>query len=217
MQERRRSELPPALDWNNRPLQVPEAFWEKLARRDPIAVSNFVLGDADDRGRVIFPFLNAVVRIDPKKQELSQRIEGGWQPVSDPMLTLVTLLYFNRVDHLVPLAGELAATSDLKAAPHFTGHHELNMAPLLERYGRDPAGFRQAAETHLGGEPGDMADLSFRLLPFPRIPMVYLYWKPDEEFGARIAVLFDRSIDELLTASGIWALVWRVNVELLRA
>jgi hypothetical protein len=62
-----------------------------------------------------------------------------------------------------------------------------------------------------------MADLSFRLLPFPRIPVYYLYWKPDEEFGTRIKVLFDRSIEELLTASGIWALVWRVNLELLRA
>lgn len=217
MQKRRRSELPPAMDWNNRPIEVPESFWEALARKDPTAVSHFVLGEADGKGGVIFPFLNAVVRIDPQKRELAQRIEDDWLPVSDPMLTLVTLLYFNRVEHLAPLAGELAATNDLKSAQHFAGPHELNMTPLLERYANDPSGFRQSAEHHLGGIPEDMADLSFRLLPFPRIPLVYLYWKPDEEFGTRIKVLFDRSIEELLTASGIWALVWRVNIELLRA
>jgi hypothetical protein len=61
-----------------------------------------------------------------------------------------------------------------------------------------------------------MADLSFRLQPFPRVPIYYLYWKADEEFGPRIDVLFDRSIEALLTAAGIWTLIWRVNVELLR-
>jgi hypothetical protein len=132
------------------------------------------------------------------------------------MLTLVTLLYFNRVDHLVPMAGELASADNLTCAGHFSGRHALKMAPLLERYGTDPEGFRQSAELHLGGKPTDMADLAFRLLPFPRVPLHYLYWKADEEFRARIDVLFDRSIEALLTAAGIWSLVWRVNLELLR-
>ncbi len=216
MQERRRKELPPALDWNNRPIQVPEEFWEKLAARDLQQVSNFVLAEADLQGGLVFPFLKASVRIDPAKRELAQRIDGQWRAVSDPMLTLVALLYFNRVDHLAPLAGELAAADGLTCAAHFSGRHALKMAPLLERFGKDPEGFRQAAELGLGGAPTDMADLSFQLMPFPRIPIHYLFWRPDEEFGARIDVLFDRSIEELLTAAGIWSLVWRVNVELLR-
>ena len=216
MQERRRVELPPALDWNNRPLRVPDEFWETLAGRDLQAVSNFVLAEADSKGGVVFPFLKASVRIDPKLRALQQSLDGHWQTVSDPMLTLVTLLYFNRVDHLVPLAGELSTAGDLKCAGHFSGRHALKMAPLLERYGSDPGGFRRSAETRLGGVPADMADLSFRLQPFPRVPLHYLYWKADEEFGPRIDVLFDRSIEALLTAAGIWTLVLRVNVELLR-
>ncbi len=216
MQQRRRRELPPALDWNNRPIQVPDEYWAALAEKDPAALSHFVLAEADPEGGLVFPFLRASVRVDPKRRELQQRIEGQWRTVSDPMLTLVTLLYFNRVDHLVPLAGEPAAVDDLACAGHFSGRHALNMGPLLERYGKDPDGFRQSAGRHLGGRPTDMADLSFRLLPFPRIPLTYLYWKADEEFGARIDVLFDRSIERLLTAAGIWCLVWRVNVELIK-
>jgi hypothetical protein len=215
MQERRLDELPPALDWNNRPVKVPEEFWEQLAERDPAVTSNFVLAETDGDSGLRFPFLKADVRIDLRHRQIQQRLEDRWQTVSDPMLTLVTLLYFNRVDQLIPLSGSLASIRDLKGAHFFTGPHELRMSPLLERFGEDPDGFRQAAE-RLGGQPEDMADAAYRLLPFPRIPLHYLYWSKNEEFDARIEVLFDRSIDRCLTASAIWGLVWRVNVELLR-
>ena len=61
-----------------------------------------------------------------------------------------------------------------------------------------------------------MADKAFRLLPFPRVPLYYLLWKGDDEFEPRVSVLFDRSIENYLTVSGIWVLVNRVSFELLR-
>jgi hypothetical protein len=61
-----------------------------------------------------------------------------------------------------------------------------------------------------------MGDCAFRLLPYPRIPLYFIYWSKDAEFGARISVLFDRSIEASLTASGIWGLFRRVSIELLR-
>jgi hypothetical protein len=55
-----------------------------------------------------------------------------------------------------------------------------------------------------------MADEAGRLLPFPRIPLYFLMWFADEEFPARLRVLFDRSIERFLPADAIWALVNRV-------
>jgi hypothetical protein len=215
MQQRRRRELPPALDWNNRPVEVPDEFWENLAERDPATLRHFVLAESDEKKGLVFPFLKALVRIDPMHRLLQQRMEDRWQSVADPMLTLVTLLYFNRVEELAPLAGALASVHDLAGAHFFTGAHELKMNPLLERFADDPDGFRLAAE-HLGGRAVQMADMAFRLMPYPRIPLYYLYWSKNDEFGTRIEVLFDRSIEKCLTPSGIWSLVWRVNMELLR-
>jgi hypothetical protein len=37
----------------------------------------------------------------------------------------------------------------------------------------------------------------------------------DEEFPARMSVLFERSIEDVLAADAIWALVNRVSAELL--
>jgi hypothetical protein len=62
-----------------------------------------------------------------------------------------------------------------------------------------------------------MADAAVRLKPFPRLHLYYLLWEEDEEFPARMNVLFERSIENVLAADAIWALVNRVSAELLKA
>ncbi len=94
------------------------------------------------------------------------------------------------------------------------GPHVLKTDPLLERFGHDLKGFRQSAEYH-EGEARDMADVAYRLSPFPRIHLYYLLWMGDEEFRPRLTVLFDRSIENVLAADAIWALVNRVCMALL--
>jgi hypothetical protein len=91
----------------------------------------------------------------------------------------------------------------------------LDLTPLLERYGNDLNGFKKVAE-HLEGQPMDMADAAYRLLPFPRVPVCYLLWEGDEEFQPKLSVLFDRSIERYFSASAIWSLVNLVSRELLK-
>jgi hypothetical protein len=97
----------------------------------------------------------------------------------------------------------------LKESHFFVGPHELRTTKVLDRYGQDPGGFRRAVAS-LEGRLVDMADAAGRLLPFPRIPLYFLMWFEDEEFPARLKVLFDRSIEQFLPADAIWALVNRV-------
>ena len=68
---------------------------------------------------------------------------------------------------------------------------------------------------YLKGEPWNMADVAYQLRPFPRIPLYYLLWEGDEEFKPRMTVLFDQSIENVLAADAIWALVNRVSIALL--
>jgi hypothetical protein len=86
---------------------------------------------------------------------------------------------------------------------------------LIERFGHNASDFKRAAE-FLDAEPLDMADVAFKLKPFPRVPLYYLFWEGDDEFEPRITVLFDRSIEETLAADAIWALVNRVSTALLQ-
>jgi hypothetical protein len=133
----------------------------------------------------------------------------------DPLLELVTVVYLNNVKMLYPLGKEIVGVKDLKEAHFFQGPHALQIEPLLKRYGRDLQGFKAAAE-YLEGQPVDMADTAYRLLPFPRVPVYYLFWQGDAEFDPRISVLFDRSIEAVFSADAIWGLVSRVLTALLQ-
>ena len=123
-------------------------------------------------------------------------------------------MYLINVNDIHPIGRDIVGVKDLKEGHFFQGPHALKTDPLLKRYGHDLKGFRQSAEYH-EGEARDMADAAYRLSPFPRIHLYYLLWKGDEEFEPRLTVLFDRSIENVLAADAIWALVNRVSTALL--
>ena len=144
------------------------------------------------------------------------RDEGrGWATTEDPLLELVTVVYLNRVKVLHPVGKEIVGVKDLKEAHFFQGPHALRVDPLIQRYGEDLDGFKEAAQ-FLEGRAVDLADAAYQLFPFPRVPVYYLFWLGDDEFEPRMSVLFDRSIEEVFSADVIWGLVNRVTTALLQ-
>jgi hypothetical protein len=190
-------------------LKSDQVFWQTLADRHPADLANLTLCEPGPGKSLEFLFLNTPVRIDFEARRLLEKSESGWILRDDPLLEMVALVYFGRVERLHPLSREFVGLSELKAAHFFKGPHALRLAPLLARFGQDPEGFLGRAE-QLGGERTDMADAATCLWPLPRIPLCYLLWRGDDEFPPEIRVLFDRSIDACLPADAIWALVNRV-------
>jgi hypothetical protein len=215
MQDRRRKQNPPALAPNKTRVDVPVYFWDDLQKKDVNTLCNLTLFSRVSPAQLVFHFLNEDVRVDLDARCLKRQDGQSWQKTQDPLLELVTVVYLNRVSALYPLGKEMVSTKDFKEAHFFQGPHALQIEPLLKRYGHDIGGFKQAAET-LEGIPLDMADAAYRLLPFPRVPLYFLLWLADEEFDARISVLFDRSIEEVFSADAIWGLVNRVSTALLQ-
>jgi len=183
--------------------------WQDLARRPVEDLANLTLFQPMPEGRLQFRFLNEDICVDIPRQCLRREGDGDDTPLDDPLLELVTLVYLNHVDRIFPLDRDIVGLQDLKESHFFVGPHELRTAGVLERYGTDPEGFRRVVGA-LDGRLVDMADAAGRLLPFPRIPLYFLIWFADEEFPARLRVLFDRSIEQVLPADAIWALVNRV-------
>jgi hypothetical protein len=215
MQERRRKLKPPALTHNLTPLEVPSEFWETLQTKNLNLLCNFTLFRPGPTGTLVFRSLNEDVLVDVGRRCLKTMREGEWAPADDPLLELMTLLYLNSVGALYPLGKDIVGPLDLREAHYFKGRHVIKTGPLLERYGNDLIGFKQAAE-YLGGTPTTMADAAYMMLPFPRVPLYYLLWEGDEEFDPRLSVLFDRSIENYFAASAIWSLINWVSTELLR-
>ena len=135
------------------------------------------------------------------------------EKIDDPLLELIIMIYLVNVTSDL-IRREMIGTNDLKDAHFFQGPHVLKVAPLVERFGRDLAGFKKASE-NLGGESLDMGDVAYKFSPLPKIPLYYLLWEGDEEFKPRINVLFDRSIENVFAADAIWGLVNRVSLALI--
>jgi hypothetical protein len=214
MQERRRKEPPAAYAPDGSHLKVAAEYWQRLSSRDPqqlAAITQFQLTPGNG---LVFRFLNRDVRVDVNARCLRWFEDGRWERTDDPLLELATVLYLINVKDVYPLGRDIVGPKDLREGHFFQGPHELKTAPLVERFGTEAQGFRRAAEA-LCGEPVDMADAAYRLKPFPRVNLYYLFWEGDEEFPPRMSVLFERSIEETLAADAIWGLVNRVSTALL--
>jgi hypothetical protein len=212
MQQRRRQQCPSAYAPDGSKLKVADEYWYELTQKDLTTLCNLTFFTKVDHHCLEFLFLQEKIRLDISQRSLFHLKNGQWYPIDDPLLTLVTVVYLNNIQQIYPVGHDIVGIRDLKEGHFFVKPHELRLTPLLGRYGDDLAAFQYAAEA-IGGVPQDMADAAYRLLPFPRIALYFLFWQEDSEFKARIRVLLDRSIENYLPASVIWALVNRVTME----
>jgi len=183
--------------------------WMDLAQRSLEDLANLTLALPLPGDCLQFRFLGQDIQVDIPNQRLMRTGKDDAIPLDDPLLELVTLVYLNQVQAVLPLDRDIVGLQDLKEAHFFVGPHELRTTKVVERYGVDPEGFHRAVKS-LDGRMVDMADAAGRLLPFPRMPLYFLMWFADEEYPARLRVLFDRTIEHFLPADAIWALVNRV-------
>jgi hypothetical protein len=189
-------------------ISVPGAHWDDLKRQDIDTLCDRSLGRPHPEGMILSVFKEDML-VDVNNACFRWSGTEESEPVDCPLLELMTLVYLLNVSP-EPLSHDMISVSELKDAHFFQGPHALRTGSLIKHYGDDVRGFRAAAE-RLGGKPVDMADASFRFMPFPRIPMYYLLWEGDEEFGPNLSVLFDRSIEKHLNADGIWGIVGLIS------
>ena len=215
MQERRLKERPPASAPDGSQVIVADEYWLDLQQKDLNSVCNLTLFTPVSENQIQFRFLQEDVVIDCADRCLKRWEGDRLQKSEDPYLELVTVMYLLNVTEIYPIGRDIVGVKDLKEGHFFQGPHALKTDPLIERYGHDLKGFREAAE-FLGGEVSDMADAAYKLQPFPRIHLYFLLWEGDAEFSPQMTVLFDRCIEDVFAADAIWAIVNRVSTALLQ-
>ena len=215
MQKRDLNNKPAADVLDGYPIIVDGDAWDTLQQKDSLLICNRTLFRPHCAGQLLFDFLGQPVMVDMATRCLKRLHGSRWEKSDDPLLELITVLYLNNVDDLYPVGVDIVGAKDLREGHFFRGPHALKTGGLLKRYGRDADGFCRAAES-LQGQRVEMADTAYRLFPFPRLPLYYLLWEANEEFAARMSILFDRFIEKILAADAIWALVNRVSAELIK-
>jgi hypothetical protein len=205
MQRRRRDQYQNAAVIPSQGIIVPPEFWGNLSQKNLADICDIALARQENPESLTMDFLDTEIQVRPALRQCFLKENGVWQPVDHPLLELLALVYLLQVK---PgwLANDVIAVQDLKDAQFFQGPHEFKTAMVLEQFGYDIEGFCIAAEK-LSGVRVHMADIAYKLRPFPKIPLYFLLWKGDDEFKPRLTILFDRSIDQHLSADAIWGLV----------
>jgi hypothetical protein len=189
------------------PEDVDPLLWESLKGRDPAEVSANAMVRFDDSRRAYrVPFLDIELvclldeeRIEPNRSTDHHRLSFE--------LALAVLHYLLEA-RMRPLTGQWVGEKDVPGGElFFRGPHAIPTDRLLPVFGTDPDLFRLAAE-RLGGAPVPMGDVGYRLWVFPRVPILFILWKGDEEFEPMLHVRFDKGITEQIhTLDTIWALM----------
>lgn len=124
--------------------------------------------------------------------------KGTEQPVFIQSL----LLYYFVTANGAALTGKWVTFADLPDgrmyAQAFQGYSGDQVA---KSFGENLPGFHSACKM-AGGQPGDLANPSYRFLGLPRIPLMVSYWLGDEEFPSTCKVLFDSSALNYLPIDG---------------
>ncbi|MHB8926627.1 MAG: DUF3786 domain-containing protein [Bacillota bacterium] len=102
-----------------------------------------------------------------------------------------------------PLTGRLIAFRELPGGDIYTGPFAKRiLKPLVDSFARRPEALSRAA-ARLGGGLEKFGDMAVKVPVFPRVPITYVLWLGDEEFGPNGTVLFDESASAYLSTEDL--------------
>ncbi len=184
-----------------------EKAWELIKGLDPVDVCRNAQAEFDSQcSSYVLKSFGMDLHVDLQKKEIYCDAPNG-------RFLLERLGYFSKLSVLwylagvrdIPISGELIKPEGLKGGLiFFRGTHVLPLERLASRYQDDTEGFlRRAGE--LGGEKMNFGDASVRLFPFPRVPVVIILRRGDDEFPPGADLLFDSTCEMHLALDVLWA------------
>jgi hypothetical protein len=174
--------------------EINQKLWDDLADlpvEDVVARSEVSFDQA--RQGYLVPLLSHTYMVHPGERKISL----GATDINSAehfQLHLVLLTYLNHCTPEPP-TGNMVSEKQLSGGhTFFRGVHALGTDPLVKVFGKDPEGFLQIGQ-RLGGIPEKFGDASFIVRVLPKVPVRFILYAEDEEFGASLKIMFDTSID----------------------
>lgn len=181
-----------------------EAAWRVLSAAKPSMICRRSLARFEKaQDRYLLRILGSDFSITPRDRMI-RCAEDACLASVDINFRLMTLLYLTNAKE-VGLAGRLLRASQLRGGDaFFRGAHSLPVRELEREFGNSPEDFRSTCLA-LGAKPVPYGDVAVEIPVLPRLPMTFVLWVADEEFQARISILFDSTANEHLPLDALLA------------
>ncbi len=161
-----------------------------LAASDPriVCLNSGVIYNRE-QDSYILPYLNRRYLVNHSSGEVKKMADGSGVA---PHLQIMFLHYLSVADG-TPLREEWITFKELPGGEIYREpFRKRAISPLLRYFGNQPERFMEVGLS-LAGERYTYGDLSLLMRPFPRIPLVFVFWKGDEEFSPSASILYDAS------------------------
>jgi hypothetical protein len=190
----------PRVDDYNMALDIAE---KELRKRNPVHVcrlSGALFTEKKGESALIsISFLNRMISITWPHLLFSQD-SNKELPIKERIAILHYLNGVNRED----LAGEWIAYQDIPSARFYLDAFNRRVkCPLVSTFGEQPHNLLVFAEDLYGATTVSIGDVSVLIQALPKIPVTLTIWKGDDEFPPDGAILFDSSIQDILSAEDI--------------
>jgi hypothetical protein len=170
---------------------------EKLAGLDPAAVAGRS-GAALAGDHLELVYLGAP--LDVRIRDWTVLHPDGTE--QNPYEQVLVLHYLSGTDP-VPPPGDPVTFGEVPSGEFYSSAFDRRArVPLLGRFGTRPERVLACAAP-LGGRPVDHGDLAVCVPAFPRVELILVFWKGDEEFPPDLKILLSSSIASFLSTEDI--------------
>ena len=147
------------------------------------------------------PFLNRIYHVSWPDFEFTSASEEDSSDI--PLQEQVLILHYMLGKGPMVLSGNWVSYREIPGASfYYSAFVKRAINPLKQVFGNNTAGFKSGAEL-LNATPIEPGDASFEFQLFPRVPVQLILWEGDEEFPSEANILFDDTIEEILSPEDI--------------
>ncbi len=149
---------------------------------------------------IIIPFLNRTYKVNYPDFEF---IDFSDASMEVPIQEQVLISHYLSGEKPEFFSGRQVTYREVKGASFYFGPFvKRAVDPLKKVFGSNIKGFINAAEK-LNSKKISAGDTGYEFLIFPKIPVQLIIWEADDEFAAEANILFDSTIENILSPEDI--------------
>ena len=120
-----------------------------------------------------------------------------------PIQEQVLILHYLTTEDMPPLSSDWVSYREIPGASfYFSAFAKRAIDPLKKVFGRNLSGFAQASGK-LNSTKIEPGDAGFEFMVFPYVPLQLILWAGDDEFPEEANILFDRTIEKILSPEDV--------------
>lgn len=146
------------------------------------------------------PFLDRVYRV---KLPLFEFNDCDDESKEVPIQEQVLILHYLKAEAFPSPTGQWVSYREIPGATfYYSAFLSRAVNPLKQVFGKNIEGFKKAAQK-LNGKAVNTGDAAYEFYPFPKVPIMMVLWKGDDDFQPEANIVFDESIGRILSPEDI--------------